>query len=90
MNIWALNPSIFTLIEGYFIKFLEKHIRTPKSELLTPQLVDKIIKEGKGKIKVLRSASKWFGVTYANDKPLVMQKLKELTDSGKYPKTLWI
>lgn len=89
MNIWALNPTIFTLIEGYFIRFLEKHIHTPKSELLTPQLVDQIIKEGKGKIKVLQSASKWFGVTYANDKPLVMQKLKELTDSEKYPKKLW-
>lgn len=89
MNIWAFNPSLFQLIEAYFIKFLKKHILAPKSELVTPQLVDQIIKEGKGKIKVLHSASKWFGVTYANDKPLVMQKLKELTDSGKYPKSLW-
>jgi NDP-sugar pyrophosphorylase family protein len=89
MNIWAFNPSIFQLIEEYFIKFLEKHIRTPKSELLTPQLVDKIIKEGKGKIKVLQSASKWFGVTYANDKPLVMQKLKELKERKEYPANLF-
>ncbi len=89
MNIWAFNPTIFTLIEGYFIKFLEKHIRTPKSELLTPQLVDKIIKEGKGKIKVLQSASKWFGVTYANDKPLVMQRLRELKERKEYPAKLF-
>ncbi len=89
MNIWAFNPSIFHLIEAYFIQFLEKHIHTPKSELLTPQLADRIIKEGKGKIKVLQSASKWFGVTYADDKPLVMKKLKELTESGNYPESLW-
>lgn len=89
MNIWAFNQSIFQLIEEYFVRFLEKQIHLPKSELVTPQLVDQIIKDGRGKIKVLHSASKWFGVTYANDKPLVMQTLKELTNSGEYPKKLW-
>jgi NDP-sugar pyrophosphorylase family protein len=89
MNIWAFNPSIFQLIESYFVKFLEKHIQAPKSELVTPQLVDQIIKEGKGKIKVLHSASKWFGVTYAKDKPLVMQRLRELKERKEYPAKLF-
>ena len=89
MNIWAFNPSIFQLIEEYFVKFLEKQIHTPKSELVTPQLVDRMIKEGKGKIKVMQSPAQWFGVTYAEDKPMVMQKLKELKERKEYPANLF-
>ena len=89
MNMWAFNPSLFEIIETHFRAYLDSDINNPKSELFIPYIVDGMIKEGKGKVKVLQSPAQWFGVTYIEDKPLVMQKLKELTDSGEYPKSLW-
>ena len=89
MNMWAFNPSLFDIIETHFRAYLESDINNPKSELFIPYIVDGMIKEGKGRVKVLQSPAQWFGVTYIEDKPLVMQKLKELTDSGEYPKSLW-
>lgn len=89
MNMWAFNPSLFDIIETHFRAYLESDINNPKSELYIPFIVDGMIKEGKGRVKVLKSPAQWFGVTYIEDKPLVMQKLKELTDSGEYPESLW-
>jgi NDP-sugar pyrophosphorylase family protein len=89
MNIWAFNPSIFDIIEENFLHFLTHHIHEPKSEIYTPRLVDDMIKQGKGKVKVLQSPAKWFGVTYANDKQMVLDNLKYFYENNEYPGKLW-
>lgn len=89
MNIWAFDPSVFPLIEENFVNFLTHHIHEPKSEIYTPRLVDEMIKAGKAKVKALQSPAQWFGVTYAEDKQMVKDKLTALLEKGEYPQKLW-
>jgi hypothetical protein len=60
-----------------------------KAEFYLPALVDYLLKQGKATVKVLRSADKWYGVTYAADKPVVVAALKAMAAEGKYPDGLW-
>ncbi len=89
MNFWGFNPSIFDVIEEDFTHFLKHNGMDLKSEIYTPKVVDELIQKGKGKVKVLKSDADWFGVTYAEDKPKAMEKLKELVANKKYPPNLW-
>jgi NDP-sugar pyrophosphorylase family protein len=89
MNIWAFNPSIFPVIEENFREFLAIQGSEPKSEIYTPRLIDETIKQGKVKVKMLQSEAKWFGVTYANDKQMVLDNLKALYEKNQYPQRLW-
>ncbi|MDO8899418.1 MAG: sugar phosphate nucleotidyltransferase [Bacteroidales bacterium] len=89
MNIWAFNPTIFEIIEDYLRHFLTSGISNPKAEMYTPALVDKMINEGKAKVKVLNSDAQWFGVTYAADKTAVKEKLQQLAKESLYPSPLW-
>ncbi len=89
MNFWGLLPDIFPLFTEYFEDFLhnlkEEDI---KAECLLPMAMDKFRNEGKCTIKVLDSPSRWFGVTYKEDKPVVQEELKKLHNAGKYPTNL--
>jgi len=89
MNFWAFNPTLFQIIEEKFKAFLPKQINEPKSEIFTPTLIDELINEGVAKVKMLQSDAKWFGVTYADDKQMVLDNLKALYDAGEYPEKLW-
>jgi len=60
-----------------------------KAEYLLPRSVDAMLKEGKAIVKVLKSEDRWYGVTYAADKPVVVAALAALTSQGKYPDGLW-
>ena len=91
MNMWGFTPSFLDYIASQFPAFLQTLVpaNPMKSEFLLPRTVDAMLKEGKAAVKVLHSADKWFGVTYAADKPLVVAALHELTSQGKYPDGLW-
>ncbi len=89
MNMWALTPDYFRHSEEYFIEFLKEHGQELKSEFFIPLMVDVLINSGKATCKVLDTPSKWFGVTYATDRPAVVAKFKELHDSGLYPNKLF-
>ena len=91
MNMWGLTPGFLELVEKQFPDFLENQVpaNPMKAEFLLPRSVDKLLKEDKLTVKVLTSADKWYGVTYAADKPIVVAALKGLTDGGKYPNGLW-
>ena len=91
MNMWGLTPGFLELVEKQFPDFLENQVpaNPMKAEFLLPRSVDKLLKEEKLTVKVLTSADKWYGVTYAADKPVVVAALKNLTDAGKYPNGLW-
>lgn len=89
MNMWALTPDYFEYSEEYFKEFLAEHINEPKSEFFIPLVMDKLINSGKATCKVLDTPSKWFGVTYATDRPAVVAKFQELVDNGVYPSPLF-
>ena len=61
----------------------------PISEYFLPSVVSQLIEEGKARVKVLRSEDKWYGVTYREDKPTVMNAIAEKTEAGLYPDRLW-
>ena len=91
MNMWGYTPSFLKEIEARFPKFLLEDVpKNPaKAEFFLPKTVSELLEENKAAVKVLRSADKWYGVTYAADKPVVVAALKEMTDAGKYPDGLW-
>ena len=89
MNFWGFHPSIFENIETQFIDFLTNHINQPKSEFYIPFVVFEMIKTGLISVEVLHADSPWFGVTYQEDKPFVIEQIQNLTDRGIYPAKLW-
>lgn len=89
MNFWGFHPSIFENIESQFIDFLKENINLPKSEFYIPFVVFEMIKRNLISVEVLSADSPWFGVTYKEDKPYVIEQIQNLTDEGVYPANLW-
>lgn len=89
MNMWGFTPDYFEHSEKYFVEFLKKNIQNPKAEFFIPLVVNELIVNNTAKVKVLDTPSKWFGVTYAEDRPGVVAKLQQLVDDGVYPSPLW-
>lgn len=90
MNFWGFTPTVFKGLEADFEAFLNDPDREPlKSECLLPNTIGKMIKAGECDVKVLTTTAKWFGVTYADDKPDVIAKLNALIEAGEYPHGLW-
>ncbi|GFI06212.1 hypothetical protein IMSAGC006_00952 [Muribaculaceae bacterium] len=89
MNLWGFTPDYFEYSEREFKKFLDKDINTPKSEFFIPLAVDALINSGEATVKVLDTDSKWFGVTYAADRPGVVEKLAALHAAGHYPESMF-
>ena len=91
MNMWGFTDGFLDLIRAQFPTFLDTVIPANplKGEFLLPVSVDQLLKAGKLTVKMLQSADKWYGVTYAADKPIVVAALKEMTNQGKYPDGLW-
>ena len=91
MNMWGFMPSFLEEIEARFVSFLDTTlVANPlKGEYFLPSPVSQLIEEGKASVKVLTSADRWYGVTYADDKPMVMAALKGMQEQGLYPDGLW-
>lgn len=89
MNMWGFTPDYFAHSEVAFKKFLTENATKLKAEFYIPSVVNELIKQGISEVKVLDTPCKWFGVTYAADKPVVVQKLKELVEAGEYPAKLF-
>lgn len=89
MNLWGFTPDYFKYSEREFRKFLDKDINTPKAEFFIPLCLDTLIHNGEATVKVLDTDSKWFGVTYAADRPDVVTKLAALHDAGVYPASMF-
>ena len=91
MNMWGFTGSFLQELQARFPNFLKEEVpKNPqKAEMFLPTIVSQLIDEGKATVKVLRTGDKWYGVTYAADKPVVIAALKRLTAEGKYPDGLW-
>ena len=89
MNMWGFTPDYFNHSEDYFISFLRENSHNLKAEFFIPLAVNNLIVSNTAKVKVLDTPSKWFGVTYANDRQGVVDKIQALIDKGEYPSKLW-
>jgi len=89
MNMWGFTPEYFRYSEEGFRAFLAEHGQELKSEFYIPTLVNNLIASGKATCKVLDTTSKWFGVTYAEDRPQVVMKINQLIAKGDYPAKLF-
>jgi NDP-sugar pyrophosphorylase family protein len=89
MNNWGFKPSIFDELEKRFTQFLKTEIDKPKSEMYIPSVVFDLIDDKVATVKVLEANSPWFGVTYKEDKPFVIEKINALIAKGDYPEKLW-
>ena len=89
MNMWGFTPDYFEYSVEYFKDFLAANGQQLKSEFYIPLAVNNLIVSGKATCKVLDTPSKWFGVTYAEDRPQVVLKINELIRKGVYPKKLF-
>lgn len=89
MNMWGFTPDYFEYGDREFRKFLSAKLNVPKSEQVLPDVADALIKSGEATVKVLDTDSKWFGVTYAGDRPGVVAKFAELHANGEYPDKLF-
>ena len=89
MNFWGFTPDYFQYSEAQFVDFLKENIDKPKSEFFIPLVVDTLINSGKATCEVLDTTAKWFGVTYAADRPGTVEKIQALVDAGEYPAKLF-
>ena len=89
MNLFGFTPDYFRHSEAYFKEFLPANIDNLKAEFFIPLMVNKVINEGTASMRVLKTTSDWFGVTYKEDKPMLMAKIEELIAAGEYPRNLW-
>ena len=92
MNMFGFTPAFLRELEARFPVFLEKELpeNPAKKEFLLPTTVGQLLKEGRANVKVLASADRWYGVTYAADKKMVVEVLRGMTERGLYPQNgLW-
>ncbi len=89
MNFWICRPQIFDVIESEFREFLDDDHMIKTSELYIPKTIQNLLLQGLVDVKVLPSQDNWFGVTYASDREIAVENLRQKTDSGKYPSPLW-
>ena len=91
MNFWGFTPDYFAHSVEFFKTFLSDpaNMSNLKSEFFIPLMVDKLIKDGVATCEVLDTTSKWFGVTYPEDRPGVVEKFQKLADDGVYPEKMF-
>ena len=89
MNFWGFTPDYFKYSEEQFVDFLKENIDKPKAEYFIPLVVNNLTTSGTASCEVLDTTAKWFGVTYAADRPATVEKIQQLVDAGEYPEKLF-
>ena len=88
MNMWAFTPSVFEALKSQFEEFLRSYGSDLKREYFIPNVIDRLVKEEKARVAVLKNKGVWFGVTYPGDKAVVAAGIRRLIDQGVYPDPL--
>ena len=89
MNMWGFTPDYFKYSDEIFVEFLKENMSNLKAEFFIPLIVNDLIQAKRATVTVLDTPSKWFGVTYAQDRPDVVAKIQSLVDAGEYPSPLF-
>ncbi|WP_159518647.1 sugar phosphate nucleotidyltransferase [Erysipelothrix urinaevulpis] len=92
MNFWGFTPAVFSKLNDKFETFLKEDVEgnPMKSEALLPNHVGDLIDDGVLNVKILETPDRWYGVTYQDDKPLVLSTFEKLQSDGTYPEKLWV
>ncbi len=92
MNFWAFTPKVVPLLQELFVEFLDTDVKKDplKAEALLPNDIGRLMERKGVKVKVFNSSDSWFGVTYKEDKPKVVEKFEEMKENKKYPQDLWV
>jgi dTDP-glucose pyrophosphorylase len=89
MNLWGFKPSCYSFLGSEFRSFIDKNGMDPKAELDIPTSIDKFVKNGEITIQILMSNEHWFGVTYREDKPFVVDSINKMISEGVYPSKIY-
>ena len=89
MNMWGFAPAVFDNLHSFFLSFLAASGADQKAECYLPSAVTAAIDSGRARIRVLASQDAWFGVTYREDRPRVVDSIRALIAAGRYPEKLW-
>jgi len=89
MNFWGFTPKVLECVDALFLEFLEQNKTNLEAEFYLPNIVNAILANKIATVKVLKTKSKWFGVTYSRDKEKVKSALIKLKAKGVYPEKLW-
>ena len=92
MNFWGFTPAIFKQMQANFDRFLKEDVEgnPMKSEALLPNDVGRLIDDKTLNVRILETPDRWYGVTYQDDKPLVLETFARLQKDGSYPEKLWV
>jgi choline kinase len=89
LNLWGFTPALFDGMEERFAQWFKEHEGQLKAEWYIPFYVDELVKAGKATVDVIPTNSCWFGVTYREDKPVVVEAIQKMVNEGIYPTKLW-
>ena len=89
MNMFGFTPSVFANLGAQFAQFLAERGGEPKAEFFIPTPLNRLLQAGRARVKVLPTSSPWFGITYREDKPAVVEQIRRLIAQGAYPDPLW-
>ena len=89
MNLFGFTPNAMDQFMAEFSSFLDQFGTQPKSEFYIPYAMNQLKEKGLARMTVLRSDAEWFGVTYREDRPGVVERIAALVDAGEYPRSLW-
>jgi hypothetical protein len=89
LNCWGFTLGLFGGLRRLFGEFLDRNEANPKAEFYLPAAVNALIQERRARVKVLPTPCHWFGVTYREDRPVVMESIRALVRAGEYPERLW-
>jgi dTDP-glucose pyrophosphorylase len=89
MNFWGFTPPFFNHLEAGFLEFIKTNASSPKAEFYIPAVINDLLKRKKASVRILPCGDQWFGMTYREDRELVVSKIGELVKAGIYPVDLW-
>jgi hypothetical protein len=89
MNMWGFTPAVFAQLRDCFQRFLEANGSDLRAECYLPNAVNSLIQSGQARVRVLPTSEAWFGVTYREDRPQVVESIGRLVRGGIYPERLW-
>jgi len=89
MNFWGFTPSFFSYLQMGFLDFIKKNADSPKAEFYIPTVINDLMKRKEATVRILPCSDQWFGMTYREDRELVVSRIRELVDAGNYPDKLW-
>ena len=90
LNLWGFTPGIFEHLRRELVAFLNQRGQDDQSEFFIPTVVNTLVGTAQARLRVLRTPDSWFGVTYRDDRPRVIQSVRELIQRGAYPERLWL